>query len=66
MWDKYQEAYELMLKRCSTAWAPWYIIPADRKWARNSVVAAIVRATLEAMNPRYSTPDWNPKDFTVV
>jgi PPK2 family polyphosphate:nucleotide phosphotransferase len=66
MWNKYQEAYELMLKRCSTAWAPWYVIPADRKWARNAAIAAIVRATLEAMKPRYLTPDWDPKDFKVV
>jgi len=66
IWDKYQEAYELMLTRCSTAWAPWHVIPADHKWARNAAVAAIVRATLEAMNPRYPTPDWKPKDIVVV
>jgi polyphosphate kinase 2 (PPK2 family) len=65
LWDAYQAAYELMLGRCSTAWAPWYIIPADRKWARNAAVAGIVRATLEAMNPQYPTPDWNPKDFKI-
>jgi PPK2 family polyphosphate:nucleotide phosphotransferase len=66
MWDKYQEAYELMLTRCSTALAPWHVIPADHKWVRNAAIAAIVRAALEAMNPRYPTPDWDPKDFTVV
>jgi PPK2 family polyphosphate:nucleotide phosphotransferase len=66
MWDKYQEAYELMLTRCSTALAPWHVIPADRKWARNATIAAIVRAMLEAMNPKYPTPDWKRKDFVVV
>jgi PPK2 family polyphosphate:nucleotide phosphotransferase len=64
-WDEYQAAYETMLHRCSTAWAPWHVIPADRKWARNAAIAAIVRATLEAMAPRYPTPAWNPKDFKV-
>ena len=66
LWDKYLEAYELMLTRCSTPWAPWHVIPADHKWARNAAVAAIVRAKLEAMNPKYPRPDWDPKDFTVA
>src|SRR5262245_60128823 len=65
LWDVYQSAYEVMLTRCSTAWAPWHVIPADRKWARNAAVAAIVRSTLEAMDPQYPKPDWNPKDFKV-
>jgi PPK2 family polyphosphate:nucleotide phosphotransferase len=66
LWHKYQAAYELMLDKCSTAWAPWHIIPADRKWARNAAVAAIVRETLEAMDPKYPKPNWDPKDFKVV
>ena len=65
LWDQYQAAYELMLNKCSTAWAPWHVIPADRKWARNAAIAAIVRETLEAMGPKYPKPDWNPKDFKV-
>jgi PPK2 family polyphosphate:nucleotide phosphotransferase len=65
LWDQFQAAYEIMLDKCSTAHAPWHVIPADRKWARNAAVAAIVRETLEAMDPRYPTPDWNPKDFKV-
>jgi PPK2 family polyphosphate:nucleotide phosphotransferase len=65
LWDEYQAAYEIMLNKCSTAHAPWHVIPADRKWARNAAVAAIVRETLEAMNPRYPKPAWNPKDYKV-
>src|SRR5262245_20138551 len=65
LWDVYQAAYEVMLTRCSTAWAPWHVIPADRKWARNAAIAAIVRETLEAMDPQYPQPDWDPKDFKV-
>ena len=53
LWDEYQEAYEIMLERCSTPHAPWHVIPADRKWVRNAVIAAIVRAALEEMDPCY-------------
>lgn len=63
LWVAYQAAYEIMLNTCSTAHAPWHVIPADRKWARNAAVAAIVRETLEAMNPQYPKPAWNPRDF---
>jgi PPK2 family polyphosphate:nucleotide phosphotransferase len=66
LWDKYRAAYELMLYKCSTTWAPWHVIPADRKWARNAAVAAIVRETLETMNSQYPKPAWNPKDFKVA
>jgi PPK2 family polyphosphate:nucleotide phosphotransferase len=66
LWDEYQEAYEIMLDRCSTQWAPWYVIPADHKWARNAAIAALVRETLEDMDPRYPKPAWDPKSFKVV
>jgi len=65
LWDDFQTAYEVMLHRCSTDWAPWHVIPADRKWARNAAVGAIVRETLEAMNPDYPKPEWDPKKFKV-
>jgi PPK2 family polyphosphate:nucleotide phosphotransferase len=55
-WNDYMLAYELAIARCSTAWAPWYVIPADRNWYRNAVVARIVRSTLEEMEPRYPPP----------
>jgi PPK2 family polyphosphate:nucleotide phosphotransferase len=66
LWDAYVDAYETMLKRCSTPWAPWYVIPADHKWARNAVVAAIVRATLEDMDPAYPKPEWDPSEFKIT
>lgn len=65
LWTEYQAAYALMLARCSTEWAPWHVIPSDTKWARNAAIAAIVRATLETMNPQYPKPAWEPKDFRV-
>ena len=65
LWNEYAAAYELMLDRCSTAWAPWHVIPADHKWARNAAIAAIVRETLEEMNPKYPKPGWDPKSFVI-
>ena len=65
LWDKFSAAYEIMLDKCSTAWAPWHVIPADRKWARNAAIAAIVRETLEEMNPQYPKPAWDPKSFVI-
>ena len=64
-WDDFQDAYETMLHRCSTKWAPWHVIPADRKWVRNAAVASIVKATLEEMDPRYPQVPWKPGDFTI-
>lgn len=64
-WNEYQEAYETMLHRCSTEHAPWYVIPADRKWVRNAAIASIVKTTLEEMDPQYPKAPWDPKDFVI-
>ena len=56
LWPQYMEAYEIALTRCSTPWAPWYVIPADRNWYRNAVVARIVRTTLEGLGLSYPKP----------
>ena len=66
LWDDFQAAYETALDRCSTEWAPWHVIPSDRKWVRSAAIASIVRATLEDMDPRYPVPDWKPGDFTLT
>jgi PPK2 family polyphosphate:nucleotide phosphotransferase len=52
-WGDYLSAYEILLQRCSTQWAPWFVVPADHKWYRNAVVGRIVRATLEALDLTY-------------
>jgi polyphosphate kinase 2 (PPK2 family) len=51
-WRCYREAYEEVFERCSSEQAPWYIIPADRKWHRNAAAAGIVLETLQQMNPQ--------------
>ncbi len=61
LWDEYMAAYETALTRCSTAHAPWHVIPADRNWVRNAAISRIVRETLEEMNPQYPEPKgWDP------
>jgi PPK2 family polyphosphate:nucleotide phosphotransferase len=67
LWDDYMAAYETAINRCSTAHAPWHVIPADRNWVRNAAIARIVRETLEEMNPQYPTPKgWDPATVKVV
>jgi PPK2 family polyphosphate:nucleotide phosphotransferase len=66
LWDEYQQAYETALARCSTDHAPWHIVPADRKWARNAIIAAIVRDTLETMDPQYPKMPWKASDFRIA
>lgn len=56
LWDKYINAYEDALSKTSTDWAPWYIVPANRKWYRNLVVANVVWATLAKLNPQFPPP----------
>ena len=67
LWDEFMAAYETAVNRCSTKHAPWHVIPADRNWVRNAVIARIVRETLEEMDPKYPEPKgWNPAETTVV
>jgi len=55
-WDEYIEAYEAALERCSTDAAPWYIIPANKKWFRNLAVSRILVETLEELKLKYPKP----------
>ncbi len=57
LWDDYQRAYEDALSNTSTAFAPWYIVPADRKWYRDLVVSSVLVEVMEKMDLRYPTPE---------
>lgn len=59
-WPAYQEAYAAALELCNTDVAPWYVIPADRKWYRNWAVAELLRETLAGLDI-----DWPAADFDV-
>ena len=58
-WDDYMSAYGIAITKCSTKWAPWYVIPANDKDYRNWAVAKIVRDTLADMDPQYPKPKLN-------
>ena len=62
-WDDYMKAYEDMLNQTSTAWAPWYIIPSNKKWYRNWLISKIVIKTLKNLDMRYPAPVENIGDY---
>ena len=63
-WDDFQRAYEDALTNCNTEHAPWHIVPADRKWYRNLVVARLVLQTLERLDPQF--PPFDPTLITKI
>jgi PPK2 family polyphosphate:nucleotide phosphotransferase len=65
MWDDYIEAYETALSRTSTEHAPWYVVPANRKWYRNIVVAKTLVNALEGLNMRYPEPEEGLDDIVI-
>ena len=56
-WPEYMAAYEDMLAQTSTPWAPWYVVPASRKWYRNLVVGTVLVETLEGLGMQYPEPE---------
>ncbi|MER6672282.1 polyphosphate kinase 2 family protein [Streptomyces sp. NPDC000983] len=56
-WDDYQRAFSEMLSATSTRWAPWYVVPADRKWCARICTAAVLAHTLMDIDPRYPEVD---------
>ena len=57
LWASYTAAYRDAVRKCSTTWAPWYIVPADKKKVRDYLVARAVVDTLQRMAPRYPKVD---------
>jgi PPK2 family polyphosphate:nucleotide phosphotransferase len=57
LWARYTNAYRDALRKCSTAWAPWYIVPADKRKVRDYLVAQVVVDTLRRMAPKYPKAD---------
>ena len=55
-WDEYHEGYEVALTATSTECSPWYVVPADHKWARDVAVARLLVETLTKMRPEIPPP----------
>ncbi len=60
LWPQYMEAYQTAFERTSTGWAPWYVVPADRKWYARLAVQHLLLEALEDIDPQ-----WPPADFDV-
>ncbi|MEU9477640.1 PPK2 family polyphosphate kinase [Streptomyces sp. NPDC048191] len=59
LWPAYREAYELALERCAAPYAPWYVVPADRKWYRNWAISRLLLEHLEELDPQYPKGDFD-------
>jgi polyphosphate kinase 2 (PPK2 family) len=64
-WSEFMTAYEEVIAKTSSADAPWYIVPADRKWYRNLCVAQIMVDTLKRLKMEYPPITWDPKSIVV-
>ena len=60
LWPKYQEAYQAMLEKTSTEFAPWHVVPCDRKWYSRLAILELLIEALEGLNL-----SWPPADFDV-
>ena len=65
LWDDYQAAFDEAISKTSTPWAPWYVIPANKKWFRNLAVSSVLAETMTRMKPRYPEPADLPPNLVV-
>jgi polyphosphate kinase 2 (PPK2 family) len=65
LWDDYQTAFEDAINNCSTAYAPWYVVPANKKWYRDLVIARVIADTLEAINPQYPAAEQGLENISI-
>ncbi|MBF0521773.1 MAG: polyphosphate kinase 2 family protein [Candidatus Omnitrophica bacterium] len=65
LWPKYMDAYEDAIKATSTTWAPWFIIPSNKKWQRNLSISILIIETLKRLNMHYPKPEKNFKNIRI-
>lgn len=65
-WDDFMAEYEYLIAKTSTDHAPWFIIPANKKWYRNLVVGEIVTDALKSLNMSYPKVDWDPAEMKII
>ncbi len=65
-WDGYRQAFKQAIEETATQYAPWYVVPANRKWYRNLVVSSILIRTLEDMAPDYPDPEEGLGDIVIT
>ena len=65
-WPDYMQAYEDMLTKTSTDYAPWYIVPANRKWFRDMIISSVLVETLEELKMKYPETEENLEDVVIL
>ncbi len=65
-WDDYQQAFETMINETSTPDAPWYVVPADRKWYRDLVISSTIIQTLESLGVDWPEAESDYADVEVI
>ena len=63
-WDDYMEAYEDVLNQTSTEWAPWYVIPADKKWVTHASISEIIVSQIKKLDLKY--PVLSPEQYAAL
>lgn len=66
IWGEFQTAYEDAIANCSTVQAPWYVIPAERKWFRNLLITRVLVDKLESLKMEYPKPTFDPKTIKII
>ncbi|HYJ13518.1 MAG TPA: polyphosphate kinase 2 family protein, partial [Thermomicrobiales bacterium] len=64
-WDAYQEAFEDAINRCATPESPWWVVPANRKWYRDYVIAEAIVKVLEEMDPQWPEEEASLEDVVI-
>jgi len=65
LWDQYEKAYEDAISKTSTKYAPWYVVPSNRKWYRNLVIGTIIVEKLKELKMSYPKPTFDPATITI-
>jgi len=65
-WDEYMTAYTAMLEKTSTPWAPWHVVPADRKWVRNFIVSDTLVDALKGLKMKWPVLDSEIRKTIIV
>ncbi|MEM8634800.1 MAG: PPK2 family polyphosphate kinase [Pseudomonadota bacterium] len=65
LWPEFMDAYETAVRKCSTKYAPWYVVPSDSRTRRNAMIARLVRGALEDLAPTYPDPGYRLNDFEI-
>ncbi len=64
-WSEYQQAYQDALRRCSTNWAPWYVVPAEKRWYRDLVILRVLIKTLESLDMKFPPLKFDPATIVI-